>query len=117
MPENWIDPVAAWKRLHPKVQEQLGAAAVAVGLGDLGAALSDASERFDAVAAEAGGLIAALVEQHIAPDGPPDGIDLAPLGIRQCRECGCTDTFGCAEGCEWVEDDLCSACVEKRERA
>lgn len=31
---------------------------------------------------------------------------------RSCRVCGCTDAWGCDEGCEWVEADLCSACVE-----
>jgi hypothetical protein len=29
---------------------------------------------------------------------------------RRCRVCGCTDELGCAEGCEWVESDLCSQC-------
>jgi hypothetical protein len=28
-----------------------------------------------------------------------------------CRVCGCSDDLACDEGCEWVEDDLCSACV------
>jgi len=28
-----------------------------------------------------------------------------------CRVCGCTDEFGCAEGCEWVQPGLCSACL------
>lgn len=28
-----------------------------------------------------------------------------------CRECGCTDDYGCPEGCSWVEPDLCSACA------
>jgi len=30
---------------------------------------------------------------------------------RACRVCGCTDEWGCDEGCEWVEWDLCSACA------
>jgi hypothetical protein len=34
-------------------------------------------------------------------------------GQRYCRVCGCTDDDPCDEGCEWVEDDLCSACAEK----
>jgi len=34
-------------------------------------------------------------------------------GIRTCRECGCTDEYGCDGGCSWVEDDLCSACQGK----
>jgi len=32
--------------------------------------------------------------------------------IRTCRECGCTDEYGCDGGCEWIEPDLCSACAE-----
>jgi len=31
---------------------------------------------------------------------------------RVCRICGCTDGFGCLEGCSWVEEDLCSSCVD-----
>ena len=37
--------------------------------------------------------------------------------VRACRVCGCTDDdcTGCVERtgepCEWVEDDLCSACL------
>lgn len=33
--------------------------------------------------------------------------------VRRCRVCGCTDEYGCDEGCYWVEEDLCSACVGK----
>ncbi len=29
-----------------------------------------------------------------------------------CRVCGCTDSTPCPGGCGWVEDDLCSACVD-----
>ncbi|HUT33090.1 MAG TPA: ParB/RepB/Spo0J family partition protein [Planctomycetota bacterium] len=38
---------------------------------------------------------------------------------RACRICGCTEANACAdphrggEPCCWVEDDLCSACIEK----
>lgn len=28
-----------------------------------------------------------------------------------CRACGCTDSNGCAGGCYWVLDDLCSECA------
>ncbi len=27
-----------------------------------------------------------------------------------CRVCGCTDLYGCPDGCWWVEPDLCSQC-------
>jgi hypothetical protein len=43
---------------------------------------------------------------------------LESVGVRRCRVCGCTDADceGCIErtgdACTWVEDDLCSACVE-----
>lgn len=39
----------------------------------------------------------------------PDNIE--PENMTACRVCGCTDRHGCPEGCWWVEDDLCSACV------
>lgn len=41
----------------------------------------------------------------------PEGPDLAALGIRTCRVCGCTDESACDGGCSWIGDDLCSACA------
>lgn len=32
--------------------------------------------------------------------------------MRTCRRCGCVDDRACAGGCSWVEDTLCSKCVE-----
>lgn len=39
---------------------------------------------------------------------------MAPMifGFPVCRQCGCTDWTACEVGCFWVEDDLCSACME-----
>lgn len=37
-------------------------------------------------------------------------------GENICRECGCTDSEPCAEVCEWIEDDLCSSCVEGQQK-
>lgn len=34
-----------------------------------------------------------------------------------CRECGCSETLACPGGCGWAEPDLCTACVQDRERA
>ena len=34
-------------------------------------------------------------------------------GARRCRVCGCTDDNACPGGCFRVEDDLCSACLDK----
>lgn len=42
-------------------------------------------------------------------DGEGPFVDL--FADRRCRECGCTDEHGCANGCWWVEPDLCSNCV------
>lgn len=43
-----------------------------------------------------------------------DQIERVPAGEapRACRVCGCTDEWGCDEGCGWVAVDLCSACEE-----
>lgn len=33
-----------------------------------------------------------------------------------CRVCGCTENNACPpDGCSWVEEDLCSACVKDKE--
>lgn len=47
------------------------------------------------------------VDADLYPDGP----DLAALGIRACRTCGCTQESPCAGGCWWVAPDLCSNCA------
>jgi hypothetical protein len=56
-----------------------------------------------------------LMEQLTAAGFDPAAVvrQLAPLvlGIAVCRMCGCTDVYGCDEGCYWIEDNLCSACV------
>jgi ParB/RepB/Spo0J family partition protein len=41
--------------------------------------------------------------------------DPEPYEGRSCRVCGCTDQWGCEAGCWWVEEDLCSECVDKTE--
>jgi hypothetical protein len=44
---------------------------------------------------------------------------LAACGVEfdepTCRECGCSDSLGCEEGCWWAQDDLCSACAAEVE--
>jgi hypothetical protein len=29
-----------------------------------------------------------------------------------CRECGCSQSIACPDGCWWAEADLCSSCAE-----
>lgn len=31
---------------------------------------------------------------------------------ESCRVCGCTWNNACSGGCYWVEEDLCSQCVQ-----
>jgi len=117
-----IDPVVAWRSLSIEARDAIGAAAIAATVGVLGADI--AMERADIFAyrprrsasEEAQSLLRALVNINVLEgddtDLPPRP-DLRPLGIRQCRTCGCTDDFACDGGCSWVETDLCSACVPK----
>jgi hypothetical protein len=35
---------------------------------------------------------------------------------RACGVCGCTQNNGCAEGCSWIEWDLCSKCAEGQDK-
>lgn len=51
---------------------------------------------------EAAGLDPTIVVRVLAPE---------ILEIAVCRNCGCTDITACDEGCYWVAEDLCSACV------
>ncbi|MDP2729107.1 MAG: hypothetical protein Q8O55_01335 [Dehalococcoidales bacterium] len=34
--------------------------------------------------------------------------------FRYCRVCGCSEEDPCDGGCGWAEEDLCSACTEKK---
>lgn len=51
---------------------------------------------------------------HICVDIPEllEAVEEIKKVFRRCRVCGCTDDRACPGGCHWVEDDLCSACVE-----
>jgi hypothetical protein len=41
-----------------------------------------------------------------------EGWDPGMLPI--CRKCGCSKMAACPGGCSWVEEDLCSQCVEAK---
>lgn len=45
------------------------------------------------------------------PAPKPRPTEPEPPDEPACRACGCTDSNGCAGGCYWVLDDLCSACA------
>ena len=118
-----LDPVAAWLALPPEVQREIGAAVIANQVGRLGVAIAqetgvpEQARPYDVAASEAGSLIFERIvvfvlggEDTVLPPRP----DLRPLGIAQCRVCGCTDEMACDEGCYWVEPDLCSTCAPDR---
>jgi hypothetical protein len=48
----------------------------------------------------------AIIREAVAALDPPAS---ASAGV--CRVCSCTDLEACAEGCFWVEPDLCSGCL------
>ena len=63
------------------------------------------------------------VSPHALKNGAlrfPNGVVVSSTGapycagcgptVTLCRVCGCTDEAGCADGCEWVQNDLCSSC-------
>jgi hypothetical protein len=39
------------------------------------------------------------------------GIDLSEE--PPCRECGCSDSLACPQGCAWTQPDLCTACADE----
>ena len=61
-------------------------------------------------------------DQHIQIESLVGLSMLQFTDIRKCRVCGCTDAncIRCIEKtgmpCSWVETDLCSACVEAKDK-
>jgi hypothetical protein len=59
---------------------------------------------------------------HAEPVAPPApaSLALAHEPERSCRVCGCTDLSACVDEdgpCCWVDEDLCSACQGRAEKA
>lgn len=53
-----------------------------------------------------------LREDHVEQVTASEAENETPqAAVRTCRGCGCTDEWGCDNGCWWVEADLCSNCV------
>jgi hypothetical protein len=118
-----LDCAAVWDRLDPELQRRLGRAALLLALAQHGIAqqayvlrapgasdLGDLYDQADLTAYDE--IIAAgAVALGLADDQPVPLPDLAAWGIRQCRQCGCTDEIACPDGCHWVAADLCSTCA------
>jgi hypothetical protein len=110
--DSLLNPVECWDQLTAEQQRTFGAAGIAHLLGTFGA-LTDRPQNIYVTAEFEGYELMVRSLEEIFPElriNPPKP-DLRALGIRTCRKCGCTDNCGCDEGCNWVEEDLCSTCV------
>lgn len=108
----WFDVTTAWQGLPADQQRVIGAAAIAAGLGENGAMEGRRpAVGFAAAPVEAaillGRAVAAALPGPFAEGALPD---LAALGIRTCRRCGCTEQCACPDRCAWAEPDLCTSC-------
>jgi hypothetical protein len=103
----------AFERLPLPVQLELGALGLLAGYILLEANRADGARNTGLAAAETAvrGLLADIADARLLLRDPPQIPDLSVFGVRACRECGCTDEFGCDGGCWWVGPDLCSSCV------
>jgi len=105
-----LDPVAAWRGLPERAQEEIGATAIALIVAMMGleeiVETGDPKETpkgpeevarataFDVAIRETviwGGALLANTVLAACYDGVVPVPDLRPLGIRQCVGCGCTD--------------------------
>jgi hypothetical protein len=116
-----LDPVAAWGALSTRVQEEIGATAIAVFTASI--ALSAVEPAIAAeyrsiwlgAATEAITQGGALIEASVLGEWPralvPPLPDLRPLGIRQCATCGATDDVVIGQRHDtWLTPELCSRC-------
>lgn len=119
-----FDPRAAWAALCDDQRRAIGEACllqqVAIEAQVLAADAHDGRFPPEAIAAVRRWERAEHEATRLLADAIPidadlyDAPDLAALGIRACRKCGCTTESGCAGGCWWVEADLCSGCAPPR---
>ena len=112
-----FDGAAHWAALPEDVRAEIGAVALERIASDYLAdrAYDDDHARWeraaDASSAHCDALLKDLFVEAIprealeAPDGAPRIPSL--LGMV-CRVCACSQNDGCAEGCAWAEDSLCT---------
>ena len=113
VPTVLLDPAAAWDAMSADMQRRIGVTALVAALGEAGAMGSLGHE----AALDAGlAALCGLVMEHLDldPGQEPPRPDLAAIGVRACRSCGCTDAVGCPEGCSWAGDTLCTRCAPVR---
>jgi hypothetical protein len=110
-----FDAAALWEQLPEAVRRRIGVAAIVEGYARAMAnhVGPDRAAGFYAAEEAAGRVLLESLPARVIGRGGPLLPDLAPLGVRACRRCGCTDAVGCEEGCAWVDTDLCSNCLPR----
>jgi len=112
-----VNPFEIWDELSPEQQRTFGAAGIVHMLGTLGAFSEQPSKAYEAAEFEGLELMISTLDNIYCPVNQLELRantpipDLAYIGLQTCRVCGCTNNYGCGEGCYWIEDNLCSACV------
>ena len=115
-----FDGAAAWAKLTPAQQAEIGAIALEYivnwhGL-DSAASYSMAEKAFGAADSLLGDMLMEVVTTAIGDAVPAPSDDGLPVPIPSllgpiCRVCGCSEHDACDGGCAWAEPDLCTACV------
>lgn len=108
---NLVDPAAVYDTLPPETQRQLGVIAIALGLSAIyeddripdrfAEGVTESHNALDSTISDCIPGVEALLERPV---------DLNRIGFRMCTSCGCTDNFGCDDGCTWAGATLCSRC-------
>jgi hypothetical protein len=114
-PAPLFDALEAWHRLSAVEQQAIGVAAIISAIGYLGNDLPLEQQdgwNYEAAAGEASLRLEVAVVRAIAEDWQTlPRPSLAPLGVRFCQACGCTEDYACEDGCHWVGPQLCSSCA------
>ncbi|SRR5579859_1347042 len=110
--QTLFDVKAAWSTLTEAQRESIGIAAIIQAIGEAGD-YSGRGTAFAAAAVEGAGALSDACEAALGDLDELPRPDLAAIDVKACRGCGCTEDAGCAEGCHWVEPDLCSSCSTK----
>jgi hypothetical protein len=123
--KDWprFDGAAAWSKLSPEQQAEIGAIALefVVNMNGEDAYYTGDEEKpavrpFLAAQPLLTDLLLQTVQDAIISQVPAIDNDDLPVPIPSllgpvCRACGCSEQDACDEGCSWAEEDLCSACV------
>lgn len=121
-PERFVG-AEAWAKLDDAARAQVGVAALemvcALRLAER-ADSEDLPELYERVGFTACNEMEAALSAAVDEALPDDAFDASddrprvPASLGGiCRSCGCSQNDACADGCGWVAEDLCTACVER----